>query len=258
MPKKDREDIREQGAPAWMVTYSDLMTLLLVFFVLIYSFSVLDVQKFKAFIASFPGVGVLDKGTAPLDWEQKFAEGNTPGVEENLPRPESRLDPLVGVYALIQQYLQEKGLEEDVLATYEDRGIALDIKERILFDSGKADLKPEAKEFLDGLAGLLSKLPNQISVEGHTDNRPINTVEFPSNWELSAARASRVVRYFTEKHNLDPRKFVVVGFGEYHPVAPNDTPENQAQNRRVVIVINAKNIYETGVYLNESRAEERQ
>ncbi|MBO8167982.1 MAG: OmpA family protein [Thermoanaerobacteraceae bacterium] len=239
----------KKGAPAWMVTYSDLVTLLLVFFVLLYSFSVLDVQKFKAFLISFQGVGILEKGSSILenieanrDQMEELSEGMDE-ISENA--------RLLEVYTVIKAFLKNNGLEDDISVRYEERGVVLTIKEKILFDSGKADLKPHAKKILAQLGNLFKQLPNQISVEGHTDNRPINTIEFPSNWELSAARSARVVRYLTREHNLDPRRFVAVGFGEYYPVASNDTPEGRARNRRVVIVINSKNIYESGGNIGE-------
>lgn len=224
-----------------MITYSDLMTQLVVFFVLIFSFSVLNVQKFQRFLASFQGMGVLDGGVAIL--EQGEPSPNTGQNPMAMPLENEALTlarEMMETYQSVQNFLAQNGLEDTVELRYEEGGVALDIKERILFDSGKADLKPEAMQVLDKLAGLLSQLPNTIKVEGHTDNRPINTPEFPSNWELSAARAIRVVRYFIERHRMDPARFTAVGYGEYRPLVPNDSPEHMAQNRRVVILIGSK------------------
>jgi len=239
---------QDNGSPAWMNTYADMVTLLLVFFVLLFSFSAIDVQKFKAFVASFQGVGILDWGPSPLE-EVLPPQTPDPTADDatKLPEPENIVpqESFRAVYRLVTEYLEANGLSDVVEVSYTDRGVALNIQERILFDSGKADLKAEAQKTLDTLADLFKTMPYQISVEGHTDPRPIHTVEFPTNWELSTTRAVRVVRYFTEEHGLDPVKFAAVGFGPFHPAVPNNSPENMALNRRVVLVINAKNIYET-------------
>jgi len=175
---------------------------------------------------------VMPESTSSEAFEDEAALGE--GAQSNLKE----------IYNMTVSYLREHGLSDQVEVGYRQRGIALEIKERILFDSGKAVLKPEARQLLDRLSGLFKKLPNQISVEGHTDNRPIQTAQYPTNWELSVDRAAKVVRYLTEERGLDPRKFVAVGFGEYQPVLPNTSPENQAQNRRVVLVITTQNINE--------------
>ncbi|MBC7347738.1 MAG: OmpA family protein, partial [Clostridia bacterium] len=177
------------GSNEWLLTYSDFITLVLTFFVLLYSFSNLDVQKFRVFLASFQGVGILNQGPAPLEPEE--AQQETQQLPLYQPNP-SLLEAarqwqqaVEQIYKTVQAYLEEYGLEDKVDLRYTDRGVALDIKERILFDTGKADLKPEARALLDRLAQLFAKLPYQIAVEGHTDSRPIHTVEFPTNWELS-------------------------------------------------------------------------
>lgn len=232
----------EEGAPTWMITYSDLMTQLVVFFVLLFSFSVINQQKFQQFIASYQGLGILDGGVSPI----VETEPGPAAYPQNLETPEAaaalaRAQEMMQTYQTVKNFLTANGLESEVEVRYEDRGIALDIKERILFDSGRADLKPEAIKLLDKLAGLLSRLPNEVKVEGYTDNRPIHTVQFPTNWELSTARAARVVRYFIEEHRLQPERFMAIGYGEYHPLYPNDTPEHMAENRRVVLLIGMSN-----------------
>lgn len=223
-----------------MTTYSDMVTLLLVFFVLLFSFSVINVVKFQRFLASFQGIGILERGTDILQETEPtpnpYAEAEPNFID---PAALAQAREIMETYQSVQNFLAQNGLEDMVEVRYEEGGVALDIKERILFDSGKADLKPEAMVVLDKLATFLDKLPNSIRVEGHTDNRPINTPEFPSNWELSAARAIRVIRYFIEKHGLEPARFTAVGHGEYRPLVPNDSPENMAQNRRVVILLGA-------------------
>lgn len=232
---KGRQD---EDVPTWMTTYSDMVTLLLTFFVMLFSFSVINVQKFQHFLASFQGVGILEAGLNVLNEPQSIRnlhEESEPTFVEPVDLAQAR--EMMETYQSVLNFLAENGLEDMVEVRYEDGSVALDIKERILFDSGKADLKPEAMVVLDKLASLLGSLPNNIRVEGHTDNRPINTPEFPSNWELSSARAARVVRYLIDKHKLEPARFTAVGHGEYRPLVPNDSPEHMAQNRRVVILL---------------------
>jgi chemotaxis protein MotB len=238
MMLKRRKKNSGGGAPEWMVTYSDMVTLLLTFFVLLYSFSNLDAEKFKTFLASFQGQGILSYSNAPFE---EYASGpNFEASEKPLANEDSSILTLdtntARTLAAVQNFIEEMGLEAEVTVRAEERGVALNIKDWILFDSGKADLKPEAKQILDPLAKLFGTIKQEIWVEGHTDNRPINTREYPTNWELSTARSSRVIRYFVSK-GLDPGKFVAIGYGEYRPVAPNDSPENMQKNRRVVMII---------------------
>ena len=119
----------------------------------------------------------------------------------------------------------------------EERGIVLEIEDRILFDSGRAEIREDARQLLAKVSGILKSVPNQIIVEGHTDNVPIKTARYPSNWELSVDRAVHVVRYFIETQHIAPERFIATGYGEYQPVAPNDTAAGRARNRRVNIVI---------------------
>ncbi|KUO52531.1 MAG: hypothetical protein APF76_05730 [Desulfitibacter sp. BRH_c19] len=261
MPKRKRQ---EEGAPSWMVTYSDLVTLVLVFFVLLYSFSIIDVIKFEQFVASFQGSGILHLGSEPLEappepetddsilQDKTIQDINEKDNEnENLDLGEFQdvieENPLVEVYYIVVNYIDEHELQEIVEVRFEKRGIALEIKDRILFDSGRADLKSNAKEVLTTLAPLLKELPYMTSVEGHTDDRPINTQKFPSNWELSVARALSVVRYFVDGLEMEPERFAVVGLGEFHPIVANDSPENMLLNRRVIIVINAEDPFKSEV-----------
>jgi len=126
---------------------------------------------------------------------------------------------------------------EITLKRYKTKTI-INIDNSILFDSGQARLKKKVKQSLAKIAQAINRYPeNNIQIEGHTDNVPIHTEQFPSNWELSSARALAVLRFFTDKTDMDPRKLSAVGYGEYHPLAPNDTPENKRMNRRVDIVI---------------------
>lgn len=234
---KKRPPLRENE---WLFTYSDLVTLLLVFFVLLYAFSKVDIEKFQGFVASFQSQGILINGSGVLD-DQSLPEGDE-GQVEDISEGSGESSPAEQMFEMTVQFLQEEGLQDLVEVSYQEAGIALEIREAILFDSGNAILKPGARELLHRLSGLFSELPNEIAVEGHTDNRRISTLRYPSNWELSVDRAAKVVRYLTEEEGLDARNFFAAGYGEHRPVVPNSSPENQARNRRVVMVINTNEV----------------
>lgn len=225
-----------------MLTYSDMVTLLLTFFILLYSYSVIDVQRFQEVLSSIQVAllgreGVLESTPLPADSQDDVA----PPTEVT-----AQIDPIIITYEAVKRYIKEENMEDYVSPRLEERGVVLEIKDHILFDSGKADIKPEAAEVLKKISGILKSVPNQIIVEGHTDNVPINTARYPSNWELSVDRAVRVVRYFIEKHHMPPERFLATGYGEYHPVASNETPEGRARNRRVNIVISDVNLLDKG------------
>ena len=246
MPRRRKKKAAEQGgSPAWMTTYGDLVTLLLCFFILLFSYSVMDVAKFEQIIHSLQGTflreqGILDSSRHPstpeddamLDVEKE------PSLELDQDAAEI-FDEFYEVYLSVRSFLQEAGLDDDIKIRYEDRGIVLEMREAVLFDPGRADLKEDSLELLHSINLVLTQLPNKVLVEGHTDNVPINQPMFPSNWELSVIRATRVVRYLIENKGLEPERFVASGYGEYDPIDTNDTPEGRAHNRRVNIVISA-------------------
>lgn len=259
MRKRDRvlrngED-NKFGAPAWMTTYGDMVTLLLTFFVLLYSFSSINLQRFQEVMSaiqhSFMGrTGILMGSTEFGDVEgeridvAELSRDPEQGLSEQELALLEALAELEETYEQVRAFLQRAGMEEEIMLRLEERGIVMELPEKILFDTGRAEIKEEFFPALDLLAELLSGLPNQIIVEGHTDNVPIRTFLYPSNWELSVARAVSVARYLVEVHNLEPRRFMATGYGEYHPIDTNETPEGRARNRRVSIVISLKQIKE--------------
>lgn len=222
----------------WMTTYSDTITLLLCFFVLLFSFSNLDVKKFSAMLASFQGaIGILDGGVTLTNDQNAF--GGIGVMDDVIPdfwhEPEDGRDA-AAIYDELSQIIADERLEGDVQVSVEERGIVVRFAEKVLFDLGKADLKPEYQEVLKQFAAAILPWESPIRVEGHTDNLPINTPEFPSNWELSVRRATTVVRFLIEQ-GIDPKLLSAVGYGEYQPIASNLTEEGRAQNRRVDIVL---------------------
>lgn len=214
----------------WLTTYSDLVTLLLCFFILLFSFSVIDAQKFRSIMSSFQGgTGVLDSSTT-LD------------IEENLDIESGLLDEdLEKLRDLLEEYAESIGLADEILLNVEERGLVVRFMDNVLFDSGKADLKPGSMKILKFVSEVLNMddfKEKLIKIEGHTDTDPILYSEkFPSNWELSSIRATNVLRYLVEKQDIYGKRISSSGYGFYRPIAPNDSKENKAKNRRVDIVI---------------------
>lgn len=229
-----------EGSPHWMTTYSDMVTLLLTFFILLYSISVIDIERFQRVIisiqTSFMGyTGIMDQTPDPYESSgeaMSFEEGffNEAALIERAREAEA-------VMAEVESFLAEMGLEGQVELRLDERGVVMELPDYIFFERARADLKPEAREMLDHFSELFFSLNRGIIVEGHTCNLPINVPEFPSNWELSVIRSVRVTRYLVEEKGLDPRLLTATGHGEYNPLEPNLTPEARARNRRVTIVI---------------------
>ncbi len=220
------------GAPGWMVTYGDLMTLLLTFFVLLLSFSTIHEEEFKKAMASLQGaLGVLNKEEVLLQLIKPIYE---PPVQRRMQDAAIRL----------AKYIKVHGLEGKVRVTQIERGgIKVTLQSPVLFDTGKADLKPGAAPILTDVTGMLKEIPDRvIGVEGHTDNVPIHTEEFPSNLELSVARAVSVARYLIDEEDIDAATTFVSGFGENRPVATNDTPDGRARNRRVELTVRPRGL----------------
>lgn len=230
---------KTKGAPVWMVTYSDLVTLILVFFILLFSMSQIDVYKFKSIAESFRDRQILDFNPSIVPFEHP-PESQDEGQEvsnrdkNDTGQEESTLDHLLSE---IEAFLKENGLEDTILANRTERGVVLVLDEQVLFETGEAEIVGGSNAFLDKVGSMLKTIPHLVKVEGHTDNRPITTFRYPSNWELSSARASSVIRYLAEHFQLDSARFMAVGYGETRPVVPNTSPENWEKNRRVEIVI---------------------
>ncbi len=238
--KKPREE--QKGSPLWMTTYSDMVTLLLAFFILLFSMSVIDVERFEKILSavqiSFVGhAAILDsameveEGTDDLSAEQVNIDPQQWEIVE-------RWEEMREAKYEVQAFLAEAGLEEEVELRLEERGIVMDLPETLLFHQAQAVLKEEAWPVLGKIAQLLRESPGTVLVEGHTCNIPMVTVErFPTNWELSSARAVKVVRYLEEEAGLDPGRLVAMGYGEHAPIAGNETEEGRERNRRVTIVM---------------------
>ena len=228
MPR-DRKKQEDDGGGDWMTTYGDMMTLLLAFFVLLYSFSTLDANKFKMMIEGLQGkLGVLTGGKTI---------SSAPMIDAGLNSQRSGTQQLSNLNTKVEQYIQDQGLEDDVETKITDKGLTVRFTGKVLFGLGEAEIKEDAKDILNNMAEFIKTVPNDVMVEGHTDDLPISNSEFPSNWELSTARATNVIRYFIENDNLDPTRLSAAGYSKYKPIVPNENWENRMKNRRVDIVI---------------------
>lgn len=226
--KSDQQ--KPAGAPTWMVTYGDLVTQILIFFVLLFSMSALDVEKFRAALLSLQGaLGFLEQPV--LVPPEETAIEPPPGIEER------DYLQMLDIQDLLQRELANSGLEATVVINLEERGLVIRFADSVLFDLGKADIKPAGRDTLESIGGVLAEIPNHVRVEGHTDDLPIMTAAFPSNWELSTTRATNVLRYLIDAAGIQASRLSAAGYGEYRPVAPNDSPENRQLNRRVDVVL---------------------
>jgi chemotaxis protein MotB len=212
----------------WLITYADLITLLLIFFVVMYAISQADLAKFRQVATSLRAAFNLDVLSAP-----------PPGQSMVQPlEQDPRFNAYLSVRAQVASLFTRLGLDQqsaEVELTAE--GIVIHLSDAVLFPPGQAELRPEAQRVLDGVAAILEPLPNAVRVEGHTDNAPPPSAAYPDNWELSAMRAVNTVRYLTDVAGLPPERLSAAGYGEYRPRASNDTLEGRRKNRRVDIVI---------------------
>jgi chemotaxis protein MotB len=225
--RRHAEEEEPAGQERWLLTYADLITLLLGLFVILYAMSKIDMKKYDQVVAALGGVFGSGDGVTPI--KLKITE-----LQEGLP---DLLAERTKVENEIRSALQLDTQPLPVSVSQDERGVVVHIQEELLFPSGSADLKSSSLETLDRLAGVFRTMPNDIRVEGHTDNVPIASRLFPSNWHLSVGRALNVGYYLIQKHQLNPEKVSVVGYSEYRPIAPNTTTENKARNRRVDIVV---------------------
>lgn len=236
---RKKRETEKKGSPEWMTTYSDLVTLLLCFFVLLFAFSEIDAQKFQMIMNSLQGSLGVFSGGKTIQENPYINTSNLP--EDDITTEREEIEDFMKLKALIDEYAEEMGLQTQLIATIEERGLVIRILDNVFFDSGRADLKQEARSVITYIGDFLNEdefKAKQIKVEGHTDSDPIvSSNRFPTNWELSAIRATNVLRFLVEENNIAEDRISSAGYSYYRPVAENDTPENKAKNRRVDIVV---------------------
>jgi len=230
--RKKEETSSSGGGGGWITTFSDLMSLLLTFFILLYSMSSVSLEKFQEASQSIQsalngGASVIEGSTV----EDIETEIETETIEEII-------DPeLIEMYNEVVAFLETNEMTAQASVEYDKDGIYVNIQESILFGSGSAIIADSGKDTLNNLGELIEQFENDVVIEGYTDNVPMYNADFSSNWELSTGRALSVLRYLSEERNIIPTRLSAKGYGEYHPSASNDSESNRAKNRRVNIVI---------------------
>jgi len=228
-----------EGAPAWMATFADLVTLLMCFFVLLFAMSTTQQETYKELVKSLRSAlgaqAVPESGTRegltmhPVPSEQ---ETENQSVDELGGMIEKEMDDIVSE---VRELVLFNKLGGEVSVTKTEAGVVITMSDLLLFSAGGTRLSPKGMEILERLASVLSRLAYHVRVRGHTDSEPISSSLYPSNWELSSARASTVTRLLV-KNGVPPFYISAEGYAQYHPVATNDTPQGRARNRRVEIV----------------------
>ncbi|MBI3544203.1 MAG: OmpA family protein [Deltaproteobacteria bacterium] len=250
MAKKHPEHVNLER---WLVSYADFITLLFAFFVIMYAISRADVQKFKTASASlkkaFGGVvesGSTGGGNTIVPFDTQRPEG---GTMIDMPEGKTNTRTIDNVELKHLAEVLEESLSfelgkldaaEKMQITYDNRGVVVRLMAKGFFDPGAADVRPDAIAVLDQIAKVIGDAGRPVRVEGHTDNGKTSSQLYPSNWELSTARAAWIVRYLIQKHHYDPRLLAAAGYAEYHPIAPNDTESGRSRNRRVEILVLSK------------------
>lgn len=240
MPQRQKPKVEKDGAERYLLTYSDLMNLLLILFIILFAMSQIDIEKFNKFAASFreefgesQSAALLGDGaTGNSILEQEF---NAPSSVLPSKAESQQMD---NAKATVTKLIQKENLQGQVSVSMQERGVLISIEAQVLFDPGSADLKPAARDTIIKIGKVLLQMPGKrIRVEGHTDSDPINTPRFPDNLELSTTRANSVHRILRDVVGVNRDLISSNGFGETQPVVPNNSVANKARNRRVDIVI---------------------
>jgi chemotaxis protein MotB len=231
MAKKKNKSSRQEessGGGGWEIVYSGFVLILLCFFIMLSSFSSMEEAKIMRFVKSFiDAVGILPGGL-------KFDQGSIvlPGSGDMVDSD----DELAQIFAELEELSGRLKKENDITLAYSSKGLVMRLTDRALFEVGVAAISPQAFPLLKKVRETIARTDFEVRIEGHSDDLPIKTAQFPSNWELSTARAVNVLRYFIETGTISSQRLSAVGFGEFQPGVPNDSIEHRAQNRRVEII----------------------
>lgn len=217
----------------WLLSYSDFMTLLMILFVVLFAMSSIDQTKYKQLSESMK-VAMGGGKTIMGDQAAISVTENSNKIENQIKSEETKLEE---VKAQVDKYLEQNGLKSSVNTKIDERGLVVSLNDTMFFDTGRADIKLESQKKIIEIGKILNQLDNYIRIEGHTDNIPIKNSQYPSNWQLSSARASNVTEFLINNCGIVPQRFSAVGYGEYRPILDNSTEEGRARNRRVDIII---------------------
>ncbi|MBU3127749.1 OmpA/MotB family protein [Clostridium tagluense] len=239
MDEENNFDTEDEGINnEWLATYGDLVTLLMCFFVLLYSMAVIDQSKAKQAISSLNNMGILSqKGDIKSSVGNSMLD-NKVAIVGSAEKTEQEMDNL---YKEVKKIVDKKNLQSSIEVENQAKGVLIRFKDDMIFDTASAELKPGAKVILTQMSDVLKKYNKNIRVEGHSDNIPIKTGKYESNWELSSARAISVVKFLTSEIPPDKRikeqSFEVAGYGAFRPIVSNDTEKNREKNRRIELII---------------------
>jgi chemotaxis protein MotB len=258
MARKKKQHHEEHIDETWLIPYSDLLTLLLALFIVLFASSEIDVKKFDQLVRSLNvafngGLSVFEHPSPtpiPQEIAQQSLKQNQETTEQEKKEQEKfqekykqETQELQALQKNLDGYIGKNNLQDKLQTKLTDRGLLITILDNALFASGSAEVRQDARKLAQEIANLLvTNPPREVTVSGHTDNVPINRREFPSNWNLSAARASNFVNVLLENKKLDPKKFSVMGYGEFRPIATNATEAGRAKNRRVEVMILRNNV----------------
>lgn len=215
----------------WLLTYSDLITLLMVFFVIMYSMSNIDKQKYQQIAQSLQET----LGTVNTN-DKNNNESNGNNISNSQSNVETEQD-LTNLKGKVDEYIKENDLGNNIVVKNYEKGLVISFKDDILFDSGEAILKYDYIENIKKVGDLLKTVDYYVRVEGYTDNVKMDNNKFKSNWELSSARANEVLHFLVDNGYVSNEKICSIGYGEYRPMASNDTEEGRKKNRRVDILL---------------------
>lgn len=233
----------DSGSPPsrdrWLLSYADFLTLLLALFVVLYASARVDAEKsrglFEGLQSSFSG------GDRPVDDEAPGVRSGEDGDARRVPDPLGSLAPLKQLEASLAKAVERErrrlARDPGVSVHKTERGLVISLAAAEYFPAGGAEIPPDRKRVLAAIAPLLAAESGSLHFEGHTDDRPVASAAFPSNWELSSARAAAVARYFIDEHAVDPRRVATTGYAAYRPVSTSDAPAERARDRRVEIVV---------------------
>lgn len=247
-----REPEKHANHERWLVSYADFITLLFAVFVVLYAMGQSDKKKVEEVMQAIQqSFGMATTGaTAPkinviasqeitvipsLKPEIKMSPIGRPRNGQAKARAEEK--DFRQIKSAVEAYLVKQGAQSKVTLEITRRGLIVSLKEAGFFNSGQANIKPEAYELINTIAEVMTQYNNPLRLEGHTDNVPINTSQFPSNWELSTARATQGLKYLIKNFDVDPNKISATGYAEFRPISDNTTSEGRAKNRRVDLVM---------------------
>ena len=237
MAKKRGKHHEDHIDETWLIPYADMLTLLLALFIVLFAVSSVDAEKYQQLMISFNQN--LQGGTGVMEYPQPMPERvmNQEDHDVENMRAQERLQ-LEELKVEIDKYIEENNLGSELQTNLSSNGLLLTILDNALFYSGSAEVRPEARRLAESISELLvSDPPRKIVVAGHTDNVPISNEEYRSNWDLSSDRALNFMKILLENDQLNPSYLSAASYGEYHPVASNDTSEGREKNRRVEVYI---------------------